>query len=213
MVTVYTQLLAQRFKPAADEEMAMFFSFIETGTSRMSALLRDLQAYLQLQTREHNFARVDMNEVLHRVMQVLDIAVREAGATITSEPLPVVSGDESQLEQVLQNLISNALKYRDARPPSIHIGVSREGPFWRFYVRDNGIGFDAQFSEQIFGLFKRLNDHKDYPGTGLGLAICRRIVEHHGGQIWATSEKGVGSEFFFNLPVDGAALRNEAAVP
>jgi PAS domain S-box-containing protein len=202
MVTVYTQLIVERYKPTADEETAMFLSFIETGTARMGALLRDLQAYLHLQTRDRHFKRVDMNELLHRVLQVLDIASREAGAVITTEPLPVVLGDESQLEQVLQNLIANALKYRDARPPMIHVGVSREGTYWRFFVRDNGIGFETEFAEQIFGLFKRLNHQKDYPGTGLGLAICRRIIEHHGGQIWAKSEKGVGSEFSFSLPVE-----------
>lgn len=203
MVTVYTQLLAQRYNQGVDEETAMFFSFIETGTSRMAALLRDLQAYLQLQTRERNFKRVEMVPVLQRVLQVLDIAVREAGASITCDPLPAVLGDESQLEQVLQNLIANALKYRDARAPRIHVSAKREGAFWIFSVRDNGIGFDSQFAEQIFGLFKRLNHQKDYPGTGLGLAICRRIVEHHGCQIWARSEPGVGSEFSFSLPVDG----------
>jgi PAS domain S-box-containing protein len=202
MVTVYTQLLAQKFKEGGDEETQMFFSFIETGTSRMGALLRDLQAYLQLQTRERRFARVDMNQVLQRVLQVLDIASRESGASIEAEPLPMVSGDESQLEQVLQNLVSNALKYRDSRRPQIRLSATRDGAFWVFHVRDNGIGFDSHFAEQIFGLFKRLNHHREYPGTGLGLAICRRIVEHHGGQIWACSEPGVGSEFSFSLPVE-----------
>jgi light-regulated signal transduction histidine kinase (bacteriophytochrome) len=202
MVTVYTQLLAERYRLEANEETQMFFSFIETGTNRMAALLRDLQAYLQLQTRERRLSRVDMNQVVQRVLQVLDIACREAGATIVADPLPAVLGDESQLEQVLQNLIGNALKYRDTRAPQIRVWADRDGAQWRFYVRDNGIGFEPHFAEQIFGLFKRLNHHKEYPGTGLGLAICRRIIEHHGGQISAQSEPGVGSEFSFSLPAD-----------
>ena len=198
MVTVYAQLVAQGYKDKLGEDAGLYFSFIETGTSRMSALLRDLLAYLQLQTTERRLDIVNMDHAVGDVLRVLDVAIKQANATVTADPLPQVAADESQMEQVLQNLVSNALKYRGSRPPEIHISAEREGDRWVISVRDNGIGFDQNYAEQVFGLFKRLN--RDYEGTGLGLAICRRIVEHHGGKIWAKSEPGVGSTFSFSLP-------------
>ena len=125
--------------------------------------------------------------------------IAEAGAVVTAEPLPVLRADLSQLAQLFQNLISNALKFRSERPPRIHIGVLREEGRWRFSVRDNGIGIDPQYGGRIFEIFQRLHTRSRYPGTGIGLAICKRIVEHLGGRIWVESRPGEGSTFYFTI--------------
>ena len=147
------------------------------------------------------FSPVDLETVVAQAKQNLEIAIEEKGAAITADPLPTVLGDAGQLTQLFQNLIGNAIRYRSDAPPRIHVAAERSGEGWLFSVQDNGIGIDPQYKEQIFGIFKRLHNATKYLGTGMGLAICRRIVERSGGRIWAESEPGRGSSFFFTLPV------------
>lgn len=198
-VKSYTQLLVKRYG-TADAEGAEFARFVTGGVDRMYALINDLQAYSELAQRRAPSEPTDVNDALRQTLASLQLVLEETGAKVEAEALPKVSVHESQLVQLLQNLMTNAIKYRGSDPPRIEIRAAREEMFWRFSVKDNGIGFDMRYAEQIFGLFKRLHSSQHYPGTGLGLAICKKIVEGFGGRIWATSEPGVGSTFFFTLP-------------
>jgi light-regulated signal transduction histidine kinase (bacteriophytochrome) len=144
---------------------------------------------------------VNCEAVLNRVLSSLHSAIESSDAKITREPLPVITGDVSQIQQLFQNVIGNAVKFHGAEPPVIQISARRDGEFWRFSVSDNGIGFDMKYSDRIFVVFQRLHGRAHYPGTGVGLAICKRIVEQHGGRIWAESEVSKGSTFYFTLPV------------
>ena len=146
------------------------------------------------------FTRVDLPAVLADVQTDLETAIDESGSSVTRDPLPMVRGDETQLRQLLKNLIENAIKYRDSKPPEIHVGCVRDGDMWRIFVRDNGIGIDPEHAESIFVIFRRLQTEQEYLGTGIGLAICKRIVERHGGKIWVESDVGKGSTFHFTLP-------------
>ena len=173
----------------------------------MSTLIKDLLQYSRAGTRGQPFGPVNFEVVLSWTLTNLNFAIDEAGAIITHDPLPTVAADETQVIQLIQNLIGNAIKFRDEMPPEIHIGAERragssqgEADIWLFSVRDNGIGIDPQYSERIFQIFQRLHSRHEYPGTGIGLAVCRRIVERHGGRIWVESTPGQGSTFYFTLP-------------
>ena len=155
--------------------------------------------YTKIPADERRTEPVDLNHVMKNMLFVFKTAIEESGAHITTENLPVVCGHQVQLSLVLQNLISNALKYRGKEQPRIHITSQRKGDEWLICVQDNGIGFDQHYAERIFELFKRLRS-REYPGSGLGLAICKRIVELHGGRIWAISQPDHGSRFYFSLP-------------
>jgi light-regulated signal transduction histidine kinase (bacteriophytochrome) len=137
---------------------------------------------------------------LNHVLEGLAVTIRETAAEITWDPLPTVRADATQLGQLLQNLLGNALKYRGERPPRIHIAVERQGERWQLAVRDNGIGIDPEYAERIFLVFQRLHTRDEYPGTGIGLAICQKIVERHGGQLLVDSQVGQGATFSFTLP-------------
>jgi light-regulated signal transduction histidine kinase (bacteriophytochrome) len=152
----------------------------------------------------------DLSLSLTEALSVLDNRIRQSGASITVQSLPTVVGDTAQLAHVFQNLLSNALKYaKSGTPPQIDICAAADGDHWIVSVQDNGIGFEPQYAERIFGLFKRL--HKDeYEGTGLGLAICRRIVERYGGRMWAEGRPHEGATFFFALPEPGRAMGRQA---
>lgn len=198
-VRAYTELLMRRHVPA-NEDAAVCAEFIATGVDRMEALISDLLAYSRTIHDDDDAMNVcELGAALARSLAWLEEPIRASGASITTDELPLIHGDEGQLSQVFQNLLSNSLKYCPPdRRPQIHIGATREDGWWQVTVADNGIGFPEQYSERIFGLFKRL--HKaEYPGTGLGLAICKRIVERHGGRIWANSDPGHGSVFTFTL--------------
>jgi light-regulated signal transduction histidine kinase (bacteriophytochrome) len=138
--------------------------------------------------------------VVREVRNLLDLNIRESGAILRVQPLPTVRAVESQLQQLFQNLISNALKYKGNRPAHIEVGCMEEDTQWKFYVKDNGIGIDPKYFEKIFIIFQRLHDKREYSGTGIGLAICKKIVEKHGGTIWVESQPGQGSTFYFTLP-------------
>ncbi|HEY2017420.1 MAG TPA: PAS domain-containing protein [Bryobacteraceae bacterium] len=200
MVSIYTQQIL-RSLDGGDEKMRQYSGFVRQGLTRMEALIRDLLTFSRsVHADETSSGTADLSESLKEALSVLKVPIEEAGASITAAAMPRVRGDAAQLAHVFQNLLSNALKYRNKGvSPEIHCGAELAGNQWIVSVRDNGIGFEQQYAERIFGLFKRL--HKDeYPGTGLGLAICKRIVERYGGRIWAEGRPGEGSTFHFSLP-------------
>jgi PAS domain S-box-containing protein len=200
MVTAYAQLLIESTRPHAGDEAAVCVRFIEEGIGRMHDLLGDLLAYTQVASPENlPTARVPIEDVLNTARANLKLAIEESGAVVTSSSLPTVRGSHSQLVQVLQNLIGNALKYHGDLPPRIHVSAEPSGNDWRIAVSDNGMGIAPEYHQTIFGVFKRLHTKK-IDGTGIGLAICQRIVERTGGRIWVESSPGNGSTFYFTAP-------------
>jgi PAS domain S-box-containing protein len=205
MVASFTQLLQKRYQGRLDEEADEYIRFAVDGATRMQQLIKDLLAYSRVGSRGEPPQDASCNEAFDRALENLREAVRESGALVTRDRrLPWVKADPTQLVQLLQNLIGNALKFRGAARPVVHVGAHRspDAPEWVFSVRDNGIGIEPQHLEQIFVIFRRLHTRQEYPGSGIGLAMCRKIVERHGGRIWAESEPGQGSTFFFTLPGD-----------
>ena len=201
MVSTYCEMLKKRFGGQLGASGDEYIGYILQGAVRMDQLLKDLRAFTQASIIDQEPAQdVDANEALRRALASLTATIAGSGASIANEPLPSVGIHEFQLVQLFQNLIGNAIRYRSHKPPQIHVAAERHGDAWRFSVRDNGIGIDPQYKEQIFGIFKRLHSAAEYPGTGLGLAICQRIVERAGGRIWVESEPGRGSTFYFTIP-------------
>ncbi len=199
-LTAYSELLQKKFRNQLGSVGEQYVSYIAQAAVRMEELLDGLRAYTHASHCEAATKPADTNQALRRALASLQSAIQENGATINCEDLPSVQVSESQLEQLFQNLIGNAIRYRSEQTPQIHIGVERDGGAWRFSVRDNGIGIDPQYNQQIFGIFKRLHSVADYPGTGMGLAICERIVQRAGGRIWVESRLGQGATFFFTIP-------------
>jgi signal transduction histidine kinase len=200
-MAVYGQLL--KAKIGTDPAQSELLDFISEATDRMRTLLDGLLKYAESTPSEQPEVTLDLEQVLSRVTAGLDAAIESSGARITHDPLPVIAGSE-QLEHVFQNLIANAIKYsRPGVPPEIHLSAVREPSAWVFSVKDNGVGIDKRSFASIFDIFKRLHG-REIPGTGIGLAIARRIVEAHGGSIWVESEPGVGSVFFFRIPIERA---------
>ena len=204
MVASYNQLLARRFKGQLGPDADEFIGYTVEGVKRMQRLINDLLAYSRVGTRMNARSDVDLEKVLADAMSNLERAVVEGAAVVTHDPLPIVRADEGQLVQLLQNLIGNAIKFRGADAPRIHIAVKREPGAFTFAVRDNGIGIDPQYFERIFVIFQRLHPREDYPGTGIGLAICKKIVERHGGRIWVESMPGEGSTVSFTIRTEGS---------
>jgi chemotaxis family two-component system sensor kinase Cph1 len=166
----------------------------------MERLITDLLAFSRIGTRGGNFVSTDLDAELHRALGNLQAGIESARATLTHDPLPTLTVDATQMMQLFQNLIGNALKFQGESPPAIHVGAQRQEGRWLFSVRDNGIGIEPQYFEKIFLLFQRLHTRTDYPGTGIGLAICKKIVERHGGTIWVESQLGQGATFYFTIP-------------
>lgn len=206
MVASYTQLLGRRYKGKLDSDADEFIRYAVEGATRMQVLINDLLAYSRVGTRGKPFTPTNCHEVLGRTLANLKIAFEETGARLTHDPLPTVMADPTQLTQLFQNLITNALKFRSPGiPPEIHIAVTSPAPahqpcHWAFAIRDNGIGIEPKYFERIFVLFQRLHTREQYPGTGIGLAVCKKIVERHGGVMWVESKPGAGSTFHFTLP-------------
>jgi PAS domain S-box-containing protein len=200
MVTSYCQLLVRRHKAQLSAEAQEFLDFVLDGGQRAQALISDLLSLARLNSQARPMQAVALETVMADVLQQLRLLVTESGATVTHDPLPVVSADARQMGQLFQNLISNALKFRGAEAPAIHIGAGEDGGFWRISIADNGIGIERKFFERIFVIFQRLHLRTDYKGTGIGLAICKKVVERHGGGISVVSELGKGSTFFFTIP-------------
>jgi PAS domain S-box-containing protein len=199
LVSGYVQLLGRRYKGKLDPDADEFIAFAIEGVNRMRNLISDLLAYSRIGSSGNKFMPVVLEETLQRVTENLQADITGTRAMITHDPLPSVLGDEEQMVQLLQNLIQNAIKFRSTEPPRIHISVQQLEERWLFFVHDNGIGIDPQYTERVFVIFQRLHSVDQYPGTGIGLAICRKIVERHGGRIWVDSEPGKGSTFYFTL--------------
>lgn len=209
-MSAFAQLLTNKYKGRLDAEADQFLSLIVNASVRMSALVRDLLAYARVHTEDERPASVALDEDLEAALTHLDQAIRESGATVTHDPLPTLAVDRGQIVRLFQNLVGNAVKYRNPeKAPMVHVSAEQKGTEWVFSVRDNGIGFDPQYAAAIFSPFKRLHTAEEYPGTGVGLAICRRIVQAQGGRIWAESQPGEGATFLFTLPPESApALRH-----
>jgi light-regulated signal transduction histidine kinase (bacteriophytochrome) len=203
MVASYTQLLARRYADKLDDDAREFINFAVDGARRMQALIDALLQYSRVGTRGVEIATVDLNEVLDAVRANLSLAIEEAGGAVEAEALPAVSADRTQMIQLFQNLIGNALKFRGAEPPRVHVSATTGQGMAHVVVRDNGIGIDARYANRIFLVFQRLHTQAEYPGTGIGLAVCRKIVERHGGTIWVESEPGRGSAFHFTIATRG----------
>jgi len=201
MVASYTQLLSRRYKGKLDADADEFIAFAVDGASRMQRLIQDLLAYSRVGTKGKDLLDTSSQEALQRALLNLRGAIEERGALVTHGPLPPVLADETQLVQLFQNLVGNAIKYqRPGGVPQVHVSVTRSGEDkWMFAVKDNGLGIDPQYFEKIFGMFQRLHKREEFAGTGIGLAICKKIVERHGGNISVESQPGQGSTFFFAL--------------
>jgi signal transduction histidine kinase len=201
MIGSYLQLLERRYGPKLDDDARAFIGFATRGAKRMQNLIIDLLAYSRLTSDDGPMEAVDLSELLDKTRTHLGDALGAPDVTLTAGPLPTVMGWPDQLESVLQNLIINAVQYRDhARPLEISVEAERNGPQWQVRVRDNGQGIDEAFHQQIFKIFSRLSADFETEGTGIGLALCRRIVERHGGTIWVESQAGEGATFCFTLP-------------
>jgi light-regulated signal transduction histidine kinase (bacteriophytochrome) len=224
MVTNYLQLLENRYKTQLDPKAQDFIGIAVDGAVRMHQLIGDLLTYSRVGTAAKPLVPTNANDVLKNSLLNLKVALDEAAARVTIDPLPTVMGDPVQLTQLFQNLIGNALKFRSEKVPEIHISAKPDGAScpvpppggassvepvsspalststeWQFSVRDNGIGIPAKDFDRIFLIFQRLHTREKYPGTGIGLALCKKIVERHGGRIWVESEPGQGTTFHFTL--------------
>lgn len=205
-VSMYVQLLERRYHDQLDAEGKKFIGYATQGASRMRELIHDLLAYSRASTQEQHLQTIEAADALARAEANVRGALEEAGGRITHDPLPSVRADETQLTQVFQNLLSNAIKYRSPDEPlQVHVWAEREGDTVAFHVRDNGIGVEPDYHEQIFEPFRRLHTRAEYPGSGLGLSICKRLVERHGGRIEVESEPGRGATFHIQLPAGGDA--------
>jgi light-regulated signal transduction histidine kinase (bacteriophytochrome) len=200
MVSSYTQLIQRRYGDKLDGDAKEFMHYVVDGAARMKQLIEDLLAYSRVGTKGKQFREIELEAALKRAVTNLRAAIEESGAAVTWDPLPRLSADDVQLAQLFQNLIGNALKFRGAGVPRIHVSAVERESDWEFAVRDNGIGIEPQYFERIFMVFQRLHTKGEYPGTGIGLAICKKVVERHGGAIRVTSQPGEGSQFHFTLP-------------
>lgn len=203
-----TDLLVDRNSGKLDESSKECARMITGGVQRMESMIRSLLDYAAaVGGGDDSEAVTDGNSVVDRVLEDLRYAIETSGTMVTVERLPTVSVNEAHLVQVFSNLIGNAIKYRSALRPEIHISAREQGAHWLFTVKDNGIGLDMQYATDIFGMFKRLHSSNGYEGTGVGLALCKVIIQRNGGHIWVESEPGKGSSFFFTLPKTAEALQ------
>jgi PAS domain S-box-containing protein len=203
MVSSYVQLLARRYSGKLDSDADEFIAFAVDGAKRMQNMINDLLAFSRVTTKGHEFKPVEADTALKLALANLKVAIEESQASVTFDPLPVVNADSAQLTQLFQNLIGNAIKFRRKEPPQVHVSVEKRAKDWEFSVRDNGIGIEPQHLERIFVIFQRLHTAAQFPGTGIGLAICKKIAERHGGNLWVSSQPGVGSTFHFTIPIKG----------
>ena len=196
----FSEMLARQYEAQLDDQAKRYFAYIADGAKRMQALISDLLTYSRVGRAEIPLIPASLEDILQGTLNDLQELIRDSGAEISWDPLPILKVNPNQLRQLLQNLITNAIKFHGDEPPRIHLSARQEGDEWVISLRDNGIGFDPQYAEQIFKVFKRLHTKEAYPGTGIGLAICKKIVERLGGRIWAESEPGRGSTFSFSIP-------------
>jgi signal transduction histidine kinase len=205
MVAAYTQLLAERYRGKLDENADKFIGYASEGALRMQTLIQDLLAFSRVGRNGIACGRVDCDAAMEEVLKSLGPAMQESGAVVTHGELPAVWADRSQMAQVFQNLIGNAIKFRGKEPPVISVQAEKAGQQWLFSVSDNGIGIAPEYAENIFVVFQRLHARTEYPGNGIGLAICKKIIERNGGKIWVEAQAGHGSVFKFTMPCDAPA--------
>jgi PAS domain S-box-containing protein len=200
-ISSFTQLLRDRHGAGLEGKAGEYMKYIVEGATRMSALVQDLLTYSRVGSREGRRRPVACREALGAAMANLAASIAEAKAQVTHDELPTVMAEPTQLAQLFQNLIGNAIKFRrDGVAPEVHVAARRQGANWLLWIKDNGIGIDPQHHERVFLVFQRLHGRAKYAGTGIGLAICKKIVEQHGGKIWVESQAGQGATFFFTLP-------------
>lgn len=199
-IQAFIQLLNEKHKKKLSPEVDELIDAADDGVTRMYRLISDFLMYSRVGSQTAVIETVDCNSILNDAAENLKIAIKESKSKIKQFTLPVIKGNKVQLTQVFQNLISNAIKYKGEKKPVIEISAEKTGEFWKFAVKDNGIGIEEWFSERIFIVFQKLHDHKKYPGSGIGLALCKRVIEKHGGKIWFESEVGKGTTFYFTLP-------------
>jgi PAS domain S-box-containing protein len=204
MVASYTQLLANRYKGRLDSDADEFIAFAVDGSNRMQGLIQDLLAYSRAGAAVKVLHEISSEDTLKEALANLGTTIGESGAVVTYDVLPAITTDDAQLAQLFQNLVGNAIKYRSAEVPRVHVSAAKNGgKEWVFSVRDNGMGIEPQYFEKIFILFQRLHGRKDFNGSGIGLAICKKILERLGGRIWVESQPKKGSTFYFALPESG----------
>lgn len=199
-ISGYAQLLKMCYSKSFDEKSTEYIDSMIQGCDRMQTLINDLLAYSRLGREKNPFVPIDCQKIFTEACQNLSSQLRYNQATVTPKDLPTVIGDRSQLLQLFQNLIGNAIKYRGENTPIVQVTAALENNAYLFAVKDNGIGIEPENFQKVFQMFKRLHGHSQYPGTGIGLAICQKIVENHGGRIWVESECDRGSTFYFTLP-------------
>lgn len=202
MISSYTQLLAKRYAGRLDSDADDFIGFAVDGAERMQRLIQDLLAYSRVGTDSINLAEVSSEKALDEALINLRSAIDDCGAVVTRDALPTIRADATQLTQLFQNLVGNAIKYRRETTPHVHISARRNADDkWEFTIKDNGLGIEKQYLTRIFGMFQRLHSREEFSGTGIGLAICKKIVDRHGGNISVESTPGEGSAFHFSLGV------------
>ena len=224
IIVSFLELFTARYGDQIDDKGREYVNYAVDGASRMQQMVASLLELSRIGRRKSVLKAHDLDELLGEAMANLKLSIEESGATVTHDPLPVISCNSARIIQLFQNLISNAIKYRREEAPRVHISVTpmptsavdrlsyattiRHRTIWQFCVEDNGIGIDEQYAERIFIVFQRLHGRDEYPGTGIGLALCRKIVEMHGGKIWIRSTPGEGSKFYFTLPSSAADVPN-----
>lgn len=200
MISNFTQLLGKKYKDKLDDNANEYIEFIVDGSKRMQKLISGLLSYARISSHNAPFVPTDLNNIIQDVLRDLQLVIAESGTDVTCAKLPTINADPVQIKQIFQNLISNAIKFKNHIKPQVQINAELNAGKWIFSVKDNGIGISPEYFERIFVIFQRLHERKSYPGTGLGLAICKKIVERHGGIIWVESETGKGTTFYFSIP-------------
>jgi len=200
MISGFLGLLEQRYRGKLDDEAIEYIDFAIDGAKRMNWLIEDLLQFSRIGRAAWSPEAMSMEDAYEQAVNILAGPIRDSGALITRGELPTIVADRIQMTTLMQNLIGNAVKFRSESQLKVQVSARKEGGNWVFSVRDNGIGFPNEYGERVFLMFERLHSKDKYPGTGIGLAICKKIVERHGGRIWAESEEGVGSTFYFSLP-------------
>jgi light-regulated signal transduction histidine kinase (bacteriophytochrome) len=205
MVAAYTQLLGERYRGKLDENADKFIGYACEGALRMQTLVQDLLDFSRVGRKSADAGLVDCDTTMKEVLLSLGPAIQESGAMVTHAVLPVVWADSSQMAQVFQNLIGNAIKFRGKEVPTISVQAEKVEQQWLFSVTDNGIGIAPEHAQNIFVVFQRLHTRTEYAGNGIGLAICKKIIERGGGKIWVEAAEGHGSTFKFTIPWDNPA--------
>lgn len=208
-ISGFVQLLQRTYKGNLDQQADEWIDQTVTSVRQMETIIRDIRLYSGIDARARPFAPTPLADVFDEVVTMLATSIHDAHAQVTHDELPTVLGDQSQLVQLLQNLIENGLKYQSDEPPRIHVSATQTAGEWVVSVCDNGIGIEPEYQQRIFEIFRRLHTQPEYPGTGIGLAVCRKVIERHGGKIWVESEPGQGSTFYFTLPVQKIKNNNK----